>query len=205
MASYVFMRQAQQAADRLDGSRATTLAKTAAAAPLTDRDLALCVVRQAQGHALRGDRAACSSALKTAHRLAVRAERIPIDDDPDTIGRHCTRAYIQAHVGYCLLQLGKAGEAARALDAVLDTWPADFRQDEALIRAWLAMSYSLVNRLAESGGQARQTLGIAAATSSARAMRVLGELDAGLAPRSGTAEVAGFRSAFSLFRSTRRI
>jgi len=205
MASYVFMRQAQQAADQLDGARATTLAATAAAATLTDRDRALCVVRQAQGHALRGDRDACSSALKAAHRLAVRAERVPIDDDPGTIGRHCTHAYIQAHEGYCLLRLGKGQQAARVLDAVLKGWPADFRQDEALIRTWLAMSHALVNRFAEAGDHASRALGIAAATSTARAMRVLGEVDARLAPHSGIAEVAGFRSAFALVRSTRRM
>ncbi|GAA4727341.1 helix-turn-helix domain-containing protein [Phytohabitans rumicis] len=205
MASYVFMRQAQQAADRLDGARAATLATTAATAPLTDRDRALCVVRQAQGHALRGDRDACSSALKTAHRLALRAERVPIDDDPGTIGRHCTHAYVQAHEGYCLLRLGNGEEAARLLDAVLDQWPAGFRQDEALIRTWLAMAYAMANRVAEAGGQASQALGIAAATSSARAMRVLGELDARLAPHSGAAEVDAFRSAFALVRSTRRM
>lgn len=205
MASYVLMRQAQQAADRLEGARAAELAATAATASLTDRDRALCVVRQAQGHALRGDRDACSVALKSAHRLAVRAERVPIDDDPGTIGRHCTHAYVQAHEGYCLLRLGSGRQAARVLDAVLDGWPADFRQDEALIRTWLAMSHALVKRFAEAGDQASRALGIAAATSTARAIRVLGELDTRLAPHSGVAEVAGFRSAFALVRSTRRM
>jgi DNA-binding XRE family transcriptional regulator len=205
MTSYVFMRQAQQAADRLDGARAATLAATAAATPLTDRDHALCVVRQAQGHALRGDRDACSGALKTAHRLARRAERVPIDDDPDTIGRHCTYGYIRAHEGYCLLRLGRAGEAVRLLESVLDEWPTDFRQDEALIRTWLAMSHARLERLAEAGNHAKQALGVAAATSSARAMRVLGELDTRFVAHPGIAEVDAFRAAFALVRSTRRI
>ncbi|WP_233604124.1 helix-turn-helix transcriptional regulator [Micromonospora sp. HM5-17] len=48
MTAYVFMRQAQQAADRLDGTKAAALARTAETiVALADRDRALCLIRQA--------------------------------------------------------------------------------------------------------------------------------------------------------------
>ncbi|MGC4855997.1 helix-turn-helix domain-containing protein, partial [Micromonospora sp. DT4] len=173
MAAYVLMRQAQQAADRLDGAQAAALAGTAEAlVELTDRDRALCLIRQAQGHALRGDQTRSLAAIKAAHRLIDRAADIGADD-PDTIGRHCTLAYLRAHEGYCLLRLGQVDAAAHALEDVLDGWPADYRQDEALTRAWLALSYVAADRLADAGTEGSRALALTAATSSARAMRTL--------------------------------
>ncbi|WP_231931684.1 helix-turn-helix domain-containing protein [Micromonospora echinospora] len=205
MAAYVFMRQAQQAADRLDGTHATRLARTAETiVSLADRDRALCLIRQAQGHALLGDQPRSLTALKIAHKLIDRAASVGADDS-DTIGRHCTLAYLRAHEGYCLLRLGQAKAAARALEEVLDGWPVEYRQDETLARAWLALSYVSVDRLAEAGVEGSRALSLAAATSSARAMRTLGQLHAQLTGKTASAEVVGFRNAFSLVASTARL
>jgi transcriptional regulator with XRE-family HTH domain/tetratricopeptide (TPR) repeat protein len=205
MAAYVLMRQAQQAADRLDGAQAAALAGTAETlVSLTDRDRALCLIRQAQGHALRGDQTRSLAAIKAAHRLIDRAADIGVDD-ADTIGRHCTLAYLRAHEGYCLLRLGRADAAAHALEEVLDGWPADYRQDEALTRAWLALSYVAVGRLADAGTEGSRALTLTAATSSARAMRALNQVYARLAVRTASDEVIGFRNAFSLVASTVRL
>jgi len=205
MTAYAIMRQAQQAADRLDGARAAALAATAAAtAALTDRDRALCAVRQAQGHALQGDRHACSIAIKTAYRLIVRAGASgPAGDDPDTIGAHCSLPYVRAHEAYCTLRLGRAPDAVRILEDVLGSWPQDLRQDEALARAWLAQSYSATHRLAEAGAEAGRALALTTTTFSARTIRILAQLDVRLATTAGISEVERFRAAFSVATLTR--
>lgn len=53
-----------------------------------------------------------------------------------------------------LLRLGQARAATDVLEDVLNGWPVDYRQDEALTltRGWLALSYVATNRLAEAGG-----------------------------------------------------
>ncbi|MFI7438050.1 helix-turn-helix domain-containing protein [Micromonospora haikouensis] len=205
LAAYVLMRQAQQAADRLDGVQAAALAATAETlVSLTDRDRALCLIRQAQGHALRGDGTRSLAAINAAHRLIDRAADVGADD-ADTIGRHCTLAYLRAYEGYCLLRLGQVDAAARTLEEVLSGWPADYRQDEALTRAWLALTHVAAGQLAEAGAEGSRALALTAATSSARAMRTLNQVYARLPGRTASVEVAGFRSAFSLVASTVRL
>ncbi len=205
MTAYVVMRQAQQAADRHDGARAAALATTAAAtAALSDRDRALCAIRQAQGHALQGDRHACSTTIKTAYRLIARAGASgPADDDPDTIGAHCSLPYVRAHEAYCALRLGRAPDAVRILEDVLGSWPQDLRQDEALARAWLAQAYLTAHRLAEAGAEAGRALALTTTTFSARTVRILAQLDARLAATPGIGEVERFRVAFSVATLTR--
>jgi tetratricopeptide (TPR) repeat protein len=200
MTAYVVMRQAQEAADRHDGAKAAALAATAAAtAALSDRDRALCAIREAQGHALRGDRRACSTAIKTAYRLIARAGTSgPLNDDPDTIGTHCGLPYVRAHEAYCALRLGRALDAVQILEDVLGSWPQDLRQDEALARAWLAHAYLATHRLAEAGVEADRALALTTTTFSARTTRILAQLDVRLATTPGISEVERFRAAFSL-------
>jgi transcriptional regulator with XRE-family HTH domain len=206
LVAYVFMRQAQQAADHLDGARAAGLAETAGAtAALTDRDRALCAIRQAQGHALRANRGACADAIKTAYRLVARADDTGVDEDPQTIGRHCGRPYVQAHEACCQLRLGHPSDAVSILEEILTGWPADYRQDEGLARAWLALSYAAANRPAEAGFEGGRALALTTVTWSARTMRALGQLDARLAIASSTAEVRQFRTAFSIAAAKNRM
>ncbi|MFE7872710.1 helix-turn-helix domain-containing protein [Micromonospora humida] len=205
MAAYVLMRQAQQAADRLDGDQAAALAATAESlVPLTDRDRALCLIRQAQGHALGGDQTRSLAALNAAHRLVDRAAEAG-EDDPDTIGRHCTLAYLRAYEGYCLLRLGLVGPAARTLKEILEGWPSDYRQDEALTRAWLALAYAAAGELTEASAEGSHALTLTATTNSARAMRPLHQLHARLAGQTASEEAVRFTSAFSLVVSTVRL
>jgi len=206
MAAYALMRQAQQAADRLDGGHAVALAGTASAtAALTDRDRALCAIRQAQGHALGRDRAACAAAIKTAYRLVARADNKGVDADPDTIGRHCTRPYVQAHEAYCELRLGRPHDTIRILEESLRMWPADYRQDEGLARAWLALAYATANRPAEAGVEGSRALALTATTWSARTLHTLGQVDARLATTRARAEATQFRTAFSVAAAANRM
>jgi hypothetical protein len=206
VAAYVQMRQAQQAADRLDGNQTTALAKrSAATAALTDRDRALCAIREAQGHALRGDRPTCATAIKTAYRLVARADDTDVDADPRTIGRHCVRPYVQAHEAYCQLRLGHAADAVSILEEILPGWPTEYRQDEGLARAWLALSYAAANRTAEAGIEGSRALALTTETWSARTLRTLGQLDARLATTRESAEATRFRTAFSITVAANRM
>jgi hypothetical protein len=204
LVAYALMRQAQQAADRLDGRRAAALAGSAgSAAALTDRDRALCAVRQAQGHALAGDRTAAGTAIKTAYQLVARADEAAQDDDPATIGRHCVRGYVQAHEAYCELRLGHAASSALLMEATLGGWPSDYRQDESLFRAWLALAYAVDNRPDEAAAEGTRALTLACSSWSARTLRALAQLDTRLATHTGLAEASRFRTSYSLLAATR--
>ena len=176
MVAYILMRKAQRAAEQRDARKARDLATSAgavSAASPTDR--ALSAVRLAHGQALAGDSRACSTALKTAYQFLGRADDYVLGAHSITIGRHCGPAYVQAHEAYCLLLLRRPADAARNLREALDSWPADFRQDERLARAWLALAYAANGHLAEAAAE-----GVTALTSGPMdgAVRILGTLQA---------------------------
>jgi tetratricopeptide (TPR) repeat protein len=198
------MRQAQQAADRLDGVRAGQLAAAAtrASALTSDRDRALCAVREAQAHALVGERGSCRVALKAAYSLVTRADQTGADENPATIGRHCGVAYVQAHEAYCELRLGNYPAAARLLEEALAAWPEAYRQDRSLLHAWLGLAYAADGRLIEACTEGSTALTHASTAWSARTIRTLGQLDARLAPVRQP-DVIQFRRSYSLLAASR--
>ncbi|GAA4560864.1 hypothetical protein [Planotetraspora kaengkrachanensis] len=200
MEAYVLMRQAQRAAERCDARGARDLAteaRKAAVAPARDR--ALSALRLAHSHALAGDSRACAKALEEAHQLVERAQDDGTDDDPVAIGHHCIPAYVQAHEAYCLLLLRRPSEAAALLQEALVAWPADFRQDVQLARAWLALAYVGDGRVEEAAVEGTAVLASAAGGGSVRLIRALQTLDRRLAGVSAPpAEVAQFHAALAL-------
>ncbi len=50
--------------------------------------------------------------------------------------------------------LGHPADAVNILEEILTGWPADYRQDEGLARAWLALSCAAANRPVEGGVRA---------------------------------------------------
>ncbi|MFE4829876.1 hypothetical protein [Streptomyces sp. NPDC056672] len=195
--AYVLMRQAQRAAERRDARAVCDLADAAwAAAGASDRDRALSAVRRAQGHALAGDSLACSKAIRTAHQLVARADEF--DDDLATIGHHCVPAYVQAHEAYCQLLLGHPRQASQLLAEVLASWPSDYRQDEQIARAWLALAYAAEGRIDEAAAEGTAALSHTS-SGSVRVLRSLRALDRQMATDAGsTGDVSQFRSAFAL-------
>ncbi|MBV9022965.1 MAG: hypothetical protein JO362_03960 [Streptomycetaceae bacterium] len=200
MQAYVLMRQAQRAAEQCDAQGARDLTAGARAVETaSERDRALSAVRLAHGHALAGDSRLCSKALQAAQRLVERAEDRGADDDPATIGQHCVPAYVQAHEAYCLLLLERPAEAVPLLQEALASWPADFRHDAQLARAWLALAYAANGHLVEAAAEGASTLDSIATGGSARVLRALHRLDRRLATGTSLpAEVAQFRSALAL-------
>ncbi|MEY9840554.1 tol-pal system YbgF family protein [Streptacidiphilus sp. EB103A] len=193
MTTYIQMRQAQRAADHLDvaGARALSVVSSDFL-QLSARDQALCEVRRSQGAALAGDMPGFSAAIASAVRLVERADTTGVNEDPGTIGLHCNLSYVQAHEGFGLMRLGQAGDAVRHLEGVLATWPADYRQDEQLARAWLGLAYAAEGRFDEAAAQGMRVVTMPP-TESVRALRALSQLVSFVPQESGGAEIERFR------------
>ncbi|WP_242606693.1 hypothetical protein [Protofrankia symbiont of Coriaria ruscifolia] len=190
-ASYVLMRRAQQAADQGRGGEAVALGEGAAALDSSSAcTAALCLVRQAHGHALNRDTAASRAAVRQAVRLLAGAER-----DPDPLDGHCTDLYVAAYEGHCRRLVGDLDGATRLLGEVLAAWPAELRQDEVMWRAWLADTHTAAGRLAEAGAEGLRALELAQATGSARADLVLTSMAGTLAGADRVVEVGQFLAA----------
>lgn len=197
--AYSLMRSAQQAAEYGDGLTTTLLAQEAISVPgISNRDLALCKVREAQGYALSGDRAACKASIDEACRMIDSIDALHSDSDPRTIGFHCNSAYVRAYMGCCQLLLGDVRPAITTLNEAIGHWPSTFRHDEGLARAWLAIAYAADRQIDSAVSHGKSALSIASDIGSKRILHALTKIDAYLAKQpSSTAEVAEFRIAYA--------
>lgn len=161
-----------EALDACDAARAVRLAQRARRGRrLPPRVLALCLVREAEGHALADDAAASRESIDRALRLIS-----SLEDTSDDLGGHCTVDYVRASEARCRQLLGESAAAMRTYEEVLAGCPQDGRLDEGMWRADLALAYldeSEPQRAAEVGLTAVR---VATATSSARALRAVGRL-----------------------------
>ncbi|WP_261555864.1 hypothetical protein [Frankia tisae] len=199
-ASYVLMRRAQQAADQGRGREAVALGEGAAALDSSSVcTAALCLVRQAHGHALNRDAAASRAAVRQAVRLLAGAE-----PNPDPLDSHCTDLYVAAYEGRCRLLLGDLDGATRMLGEVLTAWPDGLRQDEVMWRAWLADAHTAAGRVAEAGAEGLRALELAQVTGSARADAVLDSMAGVLAGDDRVVEVGQFLAARRVVSAARR-
>ncbi|MEU5159661.1 hypothetical protein AB0G74_08635 [Streptomyces sp. NPDC020875] len=201
MEAYVLMRQAQRAAEHNQAQVAIDLATAALAVDgAADRDRALSAVRLAHGHALAGDAAACAATLEYARLLVERADTTDTGD-PTVIGHHCVPAYVKAHAAYCHLMLNRPDRAVAILQPLLSGWPAAYRQDEHLARAWLAQALLAHGEPAEAAAQAASVLARTAGGGSARLLNTLTVLEQRMPTgRSAPGEVDHFRTALDLAR-----
>jgi tetratricopeptide (TPR) repeat protein len=182
MTSYVLMRKSQQAVTRGDAPRAIALATAARREPATSPVVAaLAAVRQAEGHALAQDEAACRRSLDHAYDLV---DPTPPDQDnpwDGDLGRHCTTAYVRAHEAHCWLRLHQPGRAIALFEQILPTWPSPYRQDEALHRSRLAQAYAASGEAEQAVLHASRALATAEAGSAYRVHAELLRLDRQLA------------------------
>lgn len=172
LSAYMLMRMSQQALDALDGRRGVGLARQARNLDqLPPRTSALCLVREAEGHALEGDAVACHASIEQALRLVGAAP-----DSASELAGHCTAHYVWACEARCRQILGDSRIAAQSYEEVLADCPHDARLDEGLWRADLAAAYLDDGEPERAATEGLAALRVASVTSSARTVRAVSTL-----------------------------
>lgn len=111
LASYALVRRALMALYRNDAAETTELSRRAQLGSVLPRIRGLAAQREAQGHALAGNRDACLRCLDRARGLLALP---PSDPTAPVLGSaNLTESVI---TGWCLYDLGRPGEAAEILD-----------------------------------------------------------------------------------------
>lgn len=146
--SYALVREAGLALYRQDPATTIELAKQAQQDRRADSYvLGMAARREAQGHALAGDRDACERAFDRAAELLdssfvdTRAYPVLGTTAPDPIG---------LARGWALADLGRAGEAAALLDGELRKLPATHRRSRARFGARRSLAYALAGEIDQS-------------------------------------------------------
>ncbi|MEU7489083.1 helix-turn-helix transcriptional regulator [Streptomyces sp. NPDC042319] len=116
LAGYALVRRALVTMYQDDAEQTVALAQRAQSDSLPPRIRGLAAQREAQGHALAGDRDACLRALDKARSLLARQEG---DADAPVIGSMHLPDSVGMVTGWCLFDLGRPQESAVELDRQL--------------------------------------------------------------------------------------
>jgi tetratricopeptide (TPR) repeat protein len=200
MTSYILMRHSQRASERGDAQRTVALAQAAQQRPrtLTPAVHALSAVREAQGHALASDAAACQSKLDEAHRVLDDRADHTAGGPFDTLGTHyATHTYVTVHEAQCWAWLGRHDRAAATLSGALASWPAALHRDAGLHQARLARAYATDGQPDRAAHDGVAALKIARSTKSARIMVELGMLDRQLSEHVALPATREFRDIYA--------
>jgi tetratricopeptide (TPR) repeat protein len=200
MTSYILMRQSQRASERGHAQRTVALAQ-AAQRPrtLTVAVRALGAVREAEGHALTANAAACQSKLDEAHRLLDDRRDETVEEPFDSLGTHyMTHTYVTVHEAQCWTWLDRHDEAAATLSGALTSWPAALHRDAGLHRARLARACAADGEPDRAAHDGIAALEIACSTKSARIMSELGTLDRELSTHGALQAARDFRDAYAV-------
>ncbi|RJQ78406.1 helix-turn-helix domain-containing protein [Amycolatopsis panacis] len=172
--SYAFVREAGLALYRHDPIATIELARRAQqAGPAGSRVLALAARREAQGHALAGDRSEYERALDRAlfhlDAAGTNPSAYPVlgSTAPDPVG---------LARGWSLCDLGRPGEAAELLDRELARLPTDSRRTRARFGVRRSLAYALAGEVEQSCRTLTETLEDAAHVDSATIRLDLREL-----------------------------
>jgi hypothetical protein len=140
IASYALVREAGLALYRQDPISTIDLAQRAQCGRASPRTIALAARREAQGHALAGDRDSYERAMDRAVELL-------------DLSRPDTRAYpmlgstapdpVELARGWALCDLGRPGEAAAVLDRELTRLPAVSRRSRARFGVRRSLAHAL--------------------------------------------------------------
>ncbi|MGH3808414.1 MAG: helix-turn-helix domain-containing protein [Pseudonocardiaceae bacterium] len=118
LASYALVRRALMALYRNDAAETIELSHGAQRGSVLPRIRGLAVQREAQGHAIAGDRDACLRCLDSARGLLALP---PSDPTAPVLGS--TNMTDSVITGWCLYDLGRPGEAAEILDREIARMP----------------------------------------------------------------------------------
>jgi transcriptional regulator with XRE-family HTH domain len=122
LASYALVRRALMALYRNDAAETVELSRGAQVGSVLPRIRGLAAQREAQGHALAGDRDACLRCLDSARGLLASA---PSDPAAPVLGSTNLIDPITMITGWCLYDLGRPAEAAEILDREIARLPPD--------------------------------------------------------------------------------
>jgi Helix-turn-helix domain len=120
LASYALVRRALMALYRNDAAETVELSRSAQLGSVLPRIRGLAAQREAQGHALAGDRDACLRCLDSARGLLALA---PSDPAAPVLGSTNLIDPVAMITGWCLYDLGRPGEAAEVLDREIARLP----------------------------------------------------------------------------------
>ncbi|AXB45362.1 helix-turn-helix domain-containing protein [Amycolatopsis albispora] len=174
IASYALVREAGLALYRQDPIATIDLARQAqlSGRPST-RTLALAARREAQGHALAGDRAAYERALDRAVELHGSAAQ---DTRAYPVLGSTAPGSVELARGWSLYDLGRPAEAAAVLDRELARLPASSRRSRARFGARRSLAHALSGEVDQSCLTLAETLEDAAHVDSATVRTDLREL-----------------------------
>ncbi|MGW2374368.1 helix-turn-helix domain-containing protein [Kitasatospora sp. NPDC001683] len=122
LASYALVRRALVTFYAGDATQTVQLVESAQGGELPPRIRGLAAQREAQGHALAGDRDACLRSLDRARELLARAEAE--EGSGPVLGTTSLADPAAVVTGWCLHDLGRPGEAAEVLDREYPKIPA---------------------------------------------------------------------------------
>jgi transcriptional regulator with XRE-family HTH domain len=165
-ATYALVRRASITLYRGDARATVALARQAqAGSGIAPRVRGLAAQREAQGHALAGDRSSCFRALDVARRHLLAADTV--DDRAMVIGTSFVPDPVTAVTGWCLLDLGRPAEAVAVLDEqVARIAPGAFRA-RARFGVRLALAHAATGEVERACGVAGTMLEHATAIRSA--------------------------------------
>lgn len=154
LAAYAFVRQALMSLYRDDPATTVGLARQAQGRTLPDRIRGLAAQREAQGHALAGDR---DSTMRSLDRARIWLDRAT-GDGPPTIGTTHLRDPVAMATGWCLYDLGRPEESAEVIGAQLALLPSGALRNQVRFGMRLALACASAGDLDQSCSVARQLL-----------------------------------------------
>ncbi|GGS46512.1 helix-turn-helix domain-containing protein [Actinokineospora fastidiosa] len=187
IAGYAFVREAGLALYRQDPITTIDLARRAQRAERASaRTVALAARREAQGHALAGDRDACERALDRATELLHTSDA---DARPYPVLGSTALEPIELARGWALCDLGRVREAADVLDREVPRLTATSRRTRARFGARRALAHALSGEIDQSCVTLTEVLDDAAHVDSATIRLDLRELARTLSRRRDHAPV----------------
>ncbi|MFF2066025.1 helix-turn-helix domain-containing protein [Streptomyces sp. NPDC058200] len=164
LASYALVRRGLVAYYRGDAAGTVALAQGARSRRLPRRILGLAAQREAQGHALAGDQAACLRELDRARGLLAQGAN---DGAGPVLGTTHLTDPVAMITGWCLLDLGKPRQSAKILDEEIGRIPAKAMRTHARYGARRALAHALAGEIDHACELARGLLSAAHTVGSA--------------------------------------
>ncbi|MEO3810230.1 transcriptional regulator [Sphaerisporangium sp. B11E5] len=186
LAAYGLVRRALVTLYRGDPEQTVGLARQAQAEAVPQRVLGLAAQREAQGHAIGGDHAACMRSLDRARSLLARSAS---DSDEPVIGTSNLTDPVAMITGWCLYDLGRPAEAAPILDRELANISPQALRTRVRYGVRRALAYAAAGEIDHACHLIRGLLGDAVTVNSATIAIDLRHLTRVLGRHSRNAEV----------------